>query len=147
MKTSRLPRTSIGTITGGSGMGGGKPRVIVTAPADAGFLADQVVRRLKDAVTRSASRPRGRGSRRWAAAGDPAGFSGHVLARRDRWSSITPDWCQALAKFLPTGLTMDALIGSSARCTAIGHPDARDRPHRRGRCGRLVGVARSLRFQ
>ncbi len=82
MKTSRLPRTSIGTITGGSGMGGGKPRVIVTAPADAGFLADQVVRRLKERgyeVERvgRAEEARGGGLR----LAIPAGFSGHVLAR------------------------------------------------------------------
>jgi len=87
----------IGTITGGSGMGGGKPRVIVTVPADAGFLADQLVRRLKDRgyqVERlgPAAEARGGGLR----LAIPAGFTGHVLAREP-----------VVVKLDPTGAGME----------------------------------------
>ncbi|HKI18470.1 MAG TPA: ABC transporter permease [Isosphaeraceae bacterium] len=72
----------IGTITGGSAMGGGAPHVIVIVPTDAGFLADQVVRRLKERgyEVERAGRPedaRGGGLRLTI----PAGFTSHVLAQ------------------------------------------------------------------
>jgi ABC-type Na+ efflux pump permease subunit len=72
----------IGTTTGGSAMGIRKPHVTAVIPADAGFLADQLVRRLEErgyeverAGKPDAPAPRGL---RLAV---PARFTSHLLAR------------------------------------------------------------------
>jgi ABC-type Na+ efflux pump permease subunit len=72
----------IGTITGGSAMGGGKPRVIVTVPADAGFLAEQLVRRLEERgyEVQRAGRP-DRAAEGGLHLAIPAGFTSHIVAR------------------------------------------------------------------
>jgi len=81
----------IGTITGGSAMGGGKPKVTVKVPADAGFLADQVVRRLKERgyeVERAGS-PESP-TRGGLVLSIPAGFTRHVLAPEPVVAKLEP---------------------------------------------------------
>jgi ABC-2 type transport system permease protein len=73
----------IGTITGGLGRGGdAKDPIAVRAPADAGFLADQLIRRLEDRgyrIVRPSDQDFPRYGRRLTL---PAGFTDAVLARR-----------------------------------------------------------------